>query len=217
MAKGKQNPKRDGAKKGKIPRPPIEGKVAVPPPEKDPLTPQERLFVNEFLVHRNGLRAYMKVYGGISYGAAAVAASTLLKKGKVQAEVQAAIKAQGERCRITADRVLKEIGRIAFVDPEELQDDEGRFKLLRDIPVEVRKAIAGIEVSRVKTYTDKESGVTTEEQVLKYKFWDKNAALGRLCKHLGLETEISPLDALLRMLPADVGEQVRKMLTDKKE
>lgn len=209
MAKGKRDPKRDGAKKGKVERPPLEVKSSSPALVEDSLTVQERLFVNEFLIHRNGLRAYMKVYGGSSYAAAGVAASQLLKKDRVRAEVDAVIKAHGERCRISADRVLKEIGRIAFVDPEELQDEDGNVRKLRDIPVDVRKAIAGVDVSRTKTYTDKESGVTTEEQVLKYRLWDKNAALAKLCKHLGLDAEVPPLEALLNMFPPDVRDAVR--------
>lgn len=215
MAKGKKGGGAGkGRKRGEVQPPPIDtGKpIPVPPPERDPLTVQERLFVNEFLVHRNGLRAYRKVYGGISYSAAGVGAHELLKKPKVRAEIQAYVKAQGERTKITADRVLKEIGRIAFVDPEELQDEDGNLRKLRDVPVEVRKAVAGIDVSRVRTYTDKETGVTTEESVLRYKLWDKNAALAKLMKHLGLETEITPLEALLGMLPEDVRTAVREAL-----
>jgi len=213
--RGGRDPRADGRKKGTKDRPPLETAIATPPPEEDPLTVQERLFVNEFLVHRNGLRAYRKVYGGTSYGAMGVAACNLLKKDKVKAEIQAYVKAQCERTKITADRVLKEIGRIAFVDPEELQDDEGNIRKLRDVPVEVRKAIAGVDVSRVRTYTDKETGVTTEESVLRYKLWDKNAALGKLMKHLGLETEITPLEALMAMLPEDVRAEVREAMARK--
>lgn len=178
----------------------------------DPLNENERMFVQEYLIHRNGIRAYKKVYGGISYSASGVGAHNLLKKPKIKAEISAYLKEQAKRTQITADRVLKEIGRIAFVDPEELQDDEGKVRLLRDVPQEVRKAIAGFEVSRTRTYTDKESGVTTEEQVIKYKLWDKNAALAKLCKHLGLETEISPLEALLGALPPDVAATIREAL-----
>lgn len=199
MAKGKKKPGKTNKR----------GAGRVPSTE---LSPQERLFVNEFLIHRNGLRAYKKVYGSISYSAAGVGAHDLLKKPKIKAEISAFLKAQGERTKITADRVLKEIGLIAFHDPEEFQDEDGNIRNLRDIPQELRKAIAGIEVSRVKRYTDKETGETTEESVVKYKTWDKNAALAKLCKHLGLDTEVTPLEALLQILPADVAATVREAL-----
>lgn len=178
----------------------------------DPLSVQERLFVDEFLIHRNGMRAYKKVYGSISYGSAAVGATNLLKKPNIKHEIDAFLKAQRDRTKISADRVLREIGLLAFVDPEQLQNEDGTTRLLREIPVEVRKAIAGFEVSRVKRYTDKETGETTEESVLKYRLWDKNAALGKLCKYLGLETEVTPLEALLGALPPDVAATIREAL-----
>lgn len=171
------------------------------------------MFVAEYLIHRNGLRAYKKIYGGVSYSAMGVGAHTLLKKPKIRAEINAYIKAQGERTKITADRVLREIGRIAFADMEELQDDGGRMRLLREIPVDLRKAIAGIEVSRERRYTDEESGETVAESTIKYKLYDKNAALAKLCKFLGLETELTPLEALMGMLPPDVAVTLREALS----
>jgi hypothetical protein len=38
-------------------------------------------------------------------------------------------------------------------------------------------------------------------------------ALGKLCRHLGLETEIPPLEALLNALPPDLSAAVRAQLT----
>jgi phage terminase small subunit len=101
----------------------------------------------------------------------------------IQAEIQRLMALRGQRTEITADRVLLEIGRIAFFNPKQLFNPDGSPKLISEIPDDTAAAIGGLEVASVG---NAEMGIG---QVLKYKISDKNSALEKLCKHLGLFNE----------------------------
>src|SRR5262249_17219203 len=145
-----------------------------------------------------------------SYGAARVGASRLVAKDNIREEIRAARAEQQRRTRITADKVLREIARVAFSDLIDLFDDEGRFRNPRAVPLEARHAIASVRVSRervTRRVTRKgktRTTTTTRESVLGYRLWNKLDALGKLAKHLGLNVEITPPEALLTAMPAEL-------------
>jgi hypothetical protein len=118
---------------------------------------------------------------------------------------------------VTADKVLKEIARVALSDVFDLYDPRtGQLRHPRHIPFETRKAIASMRVTRERrsVRTRGRTRTTIIESEIEYKFWPKMEALGKLCKHLGLDTEITPLEALLRALPLELASQVRNALTN---
>ena len=86
---------------------------------------------------------------------------------------------------IDPDRVLREVGRLAYSDVTELFDDHGRLLPVKMWPEDARRAVAGVEV--VKRNADPGDGVT--EDVIKVKLWDKTRNLEFLGKHNGLLTE----------------------------
>ena len=86
---------------------------------------------------------------------------------------------------IDPDRALREAARLAYSDPRELFDPEGKLKPVKDWPDELAAAIGSVEV--VKRNVDSADGKT--DDVIKVKVWDKPKALEMLFKHLGLLTE----------------------------
>jgi phage terminase small subunit len=144
------------------------------------ITPKQQRFVEEYLVDLNGTQAAIRA--GYSAKTAQEQASDLLSKPMVQQAVQAARKAQKGRTGIEADRVLRELARLGLSDirkafagtrllnPDEWDDDTAA-------------AVASIEV---ETRTEGRGEDAEHYTVTKLKLWDKNSALEKLCKHLGL-------------------------------
>lgn len=179
------------------------------------LKPEHERFVGEYLITLNAVQAYRTAYPGTTYGTAAVQAHRLLKKPNIRAEIQAARRAQQQRTEITADKVLREIARIGFADVVDLFDDCDQLRPLRQVPIETRRAIAAVKVTRARTTRrvtrngKTRTTTTVHESVVEYKFANKLDALGRLFDHLGLSTAISPIESLLLSLPPPLAAQLR--------
>lgn len=183
------------------------------PVRKTP-TPAEQVFIDEYLIDYNGTRAYREAFPQSTYHTARTTSSSLLAKPYIAREIAAARKARQARTRVRADKVIRELARIAFSDIFDLFDADGRLRAARDIPIETRKALASVKVRKEKTTTrgSGETTITEKECEVEYKFWSKLDALGKLCNHLGLTTEIAPLDALLSALPHELAAAVRAEL-----
>ena len=121
----------------------------------------------------------MAAYPDCSRDAARAAASELLTKPNIQGAIEVGKKARSERTHITQDRVLMEIARLAFNDPRRAFDEAGNLLPVHEWPDDVAAAISSIKIKRVP------DGDTMAE-VAEVKFWDKNSALEKAGKHLGV-------------------------------
>lgn len=102
----------------------------------------------------------------------------------VRAAIDAALDERARRCQVRADEVLFEIKRIALADPLKAFDEHGVLKTFADIPEDVRRIIAAVDVQEV--YEGRGESRVKVGEVKKIKFWDKGAALDKLMRHLGL-------------------------------
>ena len=84
------------------------------------LTPKEQEFVDQYLIDLNGTQAAIRAK--YSARTARQIATQLLSKLHIQLAITEARKAQQERTQITADRVVMELGMIAFADARELAE-----------------------------------------------------------------------------------------------
>ncbi|GBR43342.1 terminase small subunit [Gluconobacter roseus] len=144
------------------------------------LNAKQARFVEEYLVDLNATQAAIRA--GYSEKTARQQASEQLSKPDIQQALSEAQQARSARTQITQDRVIQEIARLG------LSDIRGAFSLGGSLlpPSEwsddLTAAVASIEVDQRK-----EPGEDGERYtVTKLKLWDKNAALEKLCKHLGL-------------------------------
>lgn len=151
------------------------------------LTPKQAMFVDEYLVDLNATQAALRA--GYSEQTAYSIGQENLKKPEIASAIQAAADKRSERTQITADKVLTEIGKLAFADIRKLFDDQGRLLPVHMLPEEVAAAISSIEVvtSRIPGTDPVEV-----EHTSKIRFWDKRGSLELLGKHLKLFGETAP-------------------------
>ena len=128
--------------------------------------------------------AQAAVRAGYSAKTAESCGPRLLRNAQVRKEVERLQEERAKRLDLTADDVLAELVRIARVDIGEAYDEKGRLRPLKDIPEDVRRAIAGVEV--VELFEGAGEERVQSGELKKLKLWDKVKALELLAKHLGL-------------------------------
>lgn len=150
---------------------------------KAKLDPKRALFVQEYLKDLNATKAAIRA--GYSKKTARTQGSALLTKIDIQAAIEKAKASRSERTEITQDRVIRELARIAFLDPADLLEDDGSIKLIKNMPEDARRVIAGMEVSEI---FDNAAGDQKQAIGLlkKIKVCDKIRALELTGKHLGM-------------------------------
>jgi hypothetical protein len=195
---------------------------AAPPPPgpPDPLTPDERLWVTEYLVDHNKTRATMRLYPGLGYVAADSYGQGVFNRPRVRAEINAYVRAQFARGSVRADRVFRGLVWCATYDVADVEDREtGGLLPPHKIPRETREAMTGIKVRRLRDRRryvgagESRCEVTTTEEIIEYKFVDKLRAKEKVCERLGLLTPVTPLESLFALIPPDLAAQVRACLT----
>lgn len=149
------------------------------------LTPQQELFCQAYASGENATKAAVKA--GYSEHTAQEQGSRLLSKVMICERVDELLRDRARAMRVTADAVLAEYHRIATVDIAEAFNEKGELRPIHEIPIDVRKAIAAVEVDELFGGSGKDRhqiGYTK-----KIKFWDKTKALQDLAKNLRLLTE----------------------------
>jgi len=179
------------------------------------LTPKQRLFVREYCCHLNATRA--AIAAGYSEKGAAQAGARLLTNVKVSAEIAMLTQKTCEKLEISAENVLRELARLAFLDPRKFYDANGSLRNVTELDDDTAACIAGMEVQDVY------QGQGVERVKIgvcrKIKFADKGANLERLGRYLKLFTdkvqhivEPPPVD-LSKLSEADLFELQRILET----
>lgn len=106
------------------------------------VTPKQEAFVREYLIDLNATAAYGRAGYTAKGNGAEVNAARLLRNAQVAAAVATAMQERGERTRVTADRVLTEIERLAMLDPSALVSVKRPADIAK-LPEDVRRAIVG--------------------------------------------------------------------------
>lgn len=168
------------------------------------LTPKQEAFVQAYLLTGIASDAYRKAYPATKMSDKTVweSASRLLANSKVVARVEALRKEQSEKFAVTKERVIAEVAKIAFFDIRSIFNDDGSLKHIKDLDDAAAAAIAGMEAIQVG---DDGQLIVTK----KFKMSDKNVALEKLMKHLGLyeldnQQKKDPLADLLASLKGNI-------------
>lgn len=146
---------------------------------KKTLTPKQERFVAEYLIDLNATQAATRA--GYSAKTANEQGARLLTNVSVRSAIEAAKAKRQEKTEITAARVVQEIARLAFFDPRKLLTCDGEPVPIQELDDDTAAAIAGLE-----TATEKDRSGEGSTYIRKYKIADKNSALEKLAKHLGI-------------------------------
>jgi len=88
-----------------------------------------------------------------------------------------------DRAEVTIARVLDEMRKLGFSDLRKAFDQNGRLKRPEEWDDDFAASVASVEV------VTRNIGEGEVEHVHKIKVWDKNSALEKLAKHLGMFIE----------------------------
>lgn len=139
-------------------------------------TAKQQLFIAEYLKDLNATRAAIRA--GYSTRTARSIGQENLTKPDIAAEIERLIAERIERTGIEADRVLEELGRLAFSDlREHVEWGPGRVVLKESEGLTDEAAAAVSEVAK---------SVSENGASYRIKLHDKLGALRDLAKHLGL-------------------------------
>lgn len=149
------------------------------------LTDKQARFVEEYLVDLNATQAAIRA--GYSEDTARSIASENLSKPDIAEAIAAAQAERSKRTQVTQDMVIQELARIGFSDLRKALTPDGHLIDPQDWDDDTAAAIASMEVVRRSNIgKDKDDPDEPIEFTHKIKTWDKNSALEKLAKHLGM-------------------------------
>lgn len=166
------------------------------------LSKNHTLFVAEYLIDGNATRAYTAAgYKGTGAGQSA---ARLLKSPKIAAAIAEKTEKRLTKLEISADRVLGELAKLAFLDPRRLFNPDGSLKPITELDDDTAASISGMDIEKLYEHFNK-GGAKNVGTVTKVKLLDKGINLERLGRHLKLFTdkvEVTDGDELVRRLQA---------------
>ena len=139
------------------------------------------MFCKEYLKDLNDSEAAVRA--GYSKNRKGEIGWQLLQKPTIKAYISEKMQKREERIGLSADKVLNELARIAFLDPLKFYDKEGNLKKIQDLDDDTAAVLAGVEVD---TKTSKDETLTTTKKI---RYSDKVRALELLAKYYKLLTE----------------------------
>jgi Phage terminase, small subunit len=162
---------------------------------------RQRRFVDEYLVDLNAAQAAIRA--GYSAKVARSLGQRLLTNVDIQTAIKRAEDARALRLQVRSDEVLRELVAIVRTNPSHFVLDElGDLALANEADTESWRAVASVK-RKTRTIPRKDDEPIIEREV-EFRLWDKNSAIDKAMRHLGiLETVVRTPDLLpTRFVPA---------------
>lgn len=147
------------------------------------LTEKQKRFADEYLIDLNATQAAIRA--GYSVKTANEQASRLLANVSVRAYIDKRMAELSKRTGVNQERIIRELARIAFLDPTQLVNMDSA-ELLEDANADDRAAIASVKVKTLSGETE-----MIEREV---RFADKIKALELLGKRFGMWIDKQQVD-----------------------
>lgn len=154
------------------------------------MTGKQKRFIEEYLIDLNATQAAIRA--GYSPDTAGAIGNENLKKPEIRARIDQEMAKRSRRTGINQDRVVRELARIAFVNPADVINAEDAT-LKEDATEDDTAAVLSV---KVKTFG--EDGVERE-----IKMADKLKALELLGKHLGMFKEKVEIEGTEKVVIVD--------------
>ena len=138
--------------------------------------PKHERFAQEYVIDCDPTQACIRA--GYAANSATRQAGMLMARPEVRARIAELQETAAERPGITAERVLRELARIAFADPRAVYRADGSLKDINELDADTAAAISAIEIE--------DPTAVGKRRVRKVRHHDKTGALVLLGKHLRL-------------------------------
>lgn len=155
------------------------------------LTPNQKIFVDEYLIDLNATRAYKAAYKSCKKDETARAnGSRLLTNANIKYYINERMKEREKRTEITQDRVLKELAKIGFADIKDYLEYKTAKTIVEydedgESVIDYKQIIDVIDSKYVDTSIIQEVSIS-KDGTFKFKLYDKQKALVDIGKHLGM-------------------------------
>ena len=150
-----------------------------------PITPKKQLFVDEYLVDLNATQAAIRA--GYSAKTARSQGQRLLTDVDIKELVSKSMAERSKATQITAERMLQELGRVAFFDPRRLLNADGSPRPINELDDDTAAVLAGMDISEEYEGTGEDRRFVGYTK--KVKLADKVGALNLAMRHLGMLTD----------------------------
>ena len=164
------------------------------------LTAKQQRFCDEYLIDLNATQAAIRAgYKASKKSTFEVLGYQLLQKPSVREEIERKMAERSKRTGISQDRVIQELARIAFLNPQKLiNPDDASVR-----PDATEDDLACIQSVKVKTMNG-DKGYSEEREI---RLNDKMKALELLGKHLGMFKDKVEMDTDLELnIKIDYGD-----------
>lgn len=146
------------------------------------LTPAEHIFVKAMQADKMmNPAAAAKIAG---YKNPSQAANKIMKRPAVLAILSKELHQRAEKFEIKADEVLQELHHLAMARGEDLFDEDGNLRPIKDMPERTRTAIKEFKVTE-KVVEGKKGTKPVTLRTYEIKLHDKVSSIDMLMKHLG--------------------------------
>ncbi len=142
------------------------------------LTAKQEKFCQEYLIHLNATKAALNA--GYSPASATEIGCENLTKPHIAARLQEYMIDAQQKTKITLERVLEEIGRLALFDTRMLYDDEGRLLQPHELSEDAARAISSFKSRKETSGSDTGEALDLIEE---YKTYDKSKSLDMLMRY----------------------------------
>lgn len=136
-------------------------------------------FVEAYIaLGENATRAYLTVRPDVKETTGAVEGHRLLKIPKVQQAIEKRRAAIRARFALTTDRVMQELARVAYFNPQALTDEHGKTKQLHELSEDAAAALSLVidgkgNILQVRTPTPAAKNTAVEKAVKILRLYDK--------------------------------------------
>lgn len=147
------------------------------------LSPREAAFVREYLVDLNASQAAIRA--GYSPKTAGQQAHAMLKRVGIASALSKAQAERGARVQLEADAVLRELAILVRSDVRDyIVGNDGSLTLREGAADEAWRAVASVKHKIIEI--PQNDGDSMFRREIEFKLWDKNSAIEKAMKHLGM-------------------------------